>query len=70
MVVEIVSPGDESSEKLPYFAQREVDEVLIVDPSRRRVDWLVRRDVHYDAAQSSRLLDLGPAELEALIEWP
>jgi hypothetical protein len=70
MVIEIVSPGDESWEKLPYFAKRGVDEVLIVDPSRRRVDWLVRRDVHYDAAQSSGLLDLGAAELEALIEWP
>src|SRR5947209_3172810 len=32
LVVEIVSPDDESWEKLDFYAERDVDEVLIVDP--------------------------------------
>jgi Uma2 family endonuclease len=30
LVIEIVSPGDESWEKLPFYAARDIDEVLIV----------------------------------------
>jgi Uma2 family endonuclease len=39
-VIEIVSPGDESWKKLPFYAERRVVEVLIVDPSQRSVHWL------------------------------
>lgn len=70
MVIEIVSPGDESWEKLPYFAKRCVAEVLIVDPGKRRVDWLILREDHYEPAERSDLIDFGPAELEALFAWP
>jgi Uma2 family endonuclease len=40
LVVEIVSPGDETWEKLPFYAAHHVDEVLIVDPQERSVSWL------------------------------
>lgn len=32
LVVEVRSPGDETWQKLPFFAAHHVDEVLIVDP--------------------------------------
>ncbi len=35
LVVELRSPGDESSEKLPWYAARGVTETLIVDPATR-----------------------------------
>jgi Uma2 family endonuclease len=35
LVVEVRSPGDESLEKLPFYAERGVTEVLIVDQDRR-----------------------------------
>lgn len=35
VVVEIVSPGDESWQKLPFYAAHDVDEVLIADPRGR-----------------------------------
>ncbi len=35
LVVEVRSPGDESYEKLPFFAERGVTEVLIVHQDRR-----------------------------------
>jgi Uma2 family endonuclease len=37
LVVEIVSPGDESLEKLAHYAQAGVQEVLVVDPDARSV---------------------------------
>lgn len=40
LVIEIVPPGDDSWKKLPFFAAHGVEEVLIVDPAKRSVDWL------------------------------
>ncbi len=63
LVVEIVSPGDESWEKLPFYAAHHVDEVLIVDPTERSVDWLVLHDGEYRPIQRSTLIELGADEL-------
>lgn len=38
LVVELRSPGDESYEKLPWYAARGVVEMLIVDPATRRFE--------------------------------
>jgi hypothetical protein len=70
LVVEILSPDDETWQKLPFFADHHVDEVLIVDPAERMVAWLGLRDGEYERLDRSRLIDLGPAELAALINWP
>src|SRR2546430_7590020 len=40
LVVEIVLPEDKSWDKLAFYAEHNVDEVLIVDPHQRRVHWL------------------------------
>ncbi|MHB1861182.1 MAG: Uma2 family endonuclease, partial [Solirubrobacteraceae bacterium] len=40
LVVEIISPGDETMDKLPFYAAHDVDELLIVDPQTRSVQWL------------------------------
>ena len=70
LVVEIVSPGDESWEKLPFYARHLVDEVLIVDPPERSVQWLALLDGDYRQVERSRLLDLGAGELVERIDWP
>jgi len=70
LVVEIVSPGDESWEKLPFYAAHEVDEVLIVDPQKRRVDWLGLSDGEYRPIERSALIELGPGELAGRLDWP
>jgi len=70
IVVEIVSPGDESWEKLPFYARQRVDEVLIVDPQTRSVHWRALDDGEYVSVERSRLLDLGAADLTARIDWP
>lgn len=70
LVVEIVSPGDETWEKLPFYAAHRVDEVLIVDPQKRSVDWLALSGDEYGPAERSGLLELGPQDLAARIDWP
>lgn len=70
LVVEIVSPGDESWEKLPFYAAHKVDEVLIVDPEKRSADWLRLAGGEYRPIERSALIDLGAAELRERIDWP
>lgn len=42
LVVELVSPGDETYDKIDWYAARAVSEMLIVHPAERRVDLLRR----------------------------
>lgn len=70
LVVEIVSPNDETWDKLPFYAAHDVDELLIVDPQKRTVDWLALADGEYAPVARSAVIACGPAELEAALEWP
>jgi Uma2 family endonuclease len=70
LVVEIVSPGDESWQKLPFYAAHQVDEVLIVDPQERTVHWLALTEGEHRPIERSGLIDFGAAELAAKINWP
>jgi Uma2 family endonuclease len=70
LVVEIVSPHDESWEKLPFYADHDVDEVLIVDPQQRSVEWLGLIDGRYEPIARSGLIELGAGELADAIDWP
>jgi Uma2 family endonuclease len=70
LVVEIVSLGDETWDKLPFYAAHGVDEVLIVDPTKRSIDWLALDGGEYRPVERSELIDLGPRELAERIEWP
>jgi Uma2 family endonuclease len=69
LVVEIVSPGDESWETLPFYAARQVHEVVIVDPRQSKVDWLsLGEGGEYRPAERSGLIELGPAELKRQLD--
>ena len=70
LVVEILSPGDESWQKLPFYAAHDVDEVLIVDPAERTVAWLGLREGAYRPLRRSGLIELGPTELAEQLDWP
>ncbi len=70
LAVEILSPGDETWEKLPFYAAHHVDELLIVDPEKKSVEWLGLKDGKYAPIERSALIDLGAAELAQRIEWP
>lgn len=70
IVVEIVSPGDKSRDKFDFYAAHDVDEVLIVDPEKRTVDWLGLMDGRYKPIERSGLIELGTTELREQIDWP
>jgi Uma2 family endonuclease len=69
LVVEVVSPGDETWQKLDFYAAHSVDELLIADPAQRSVTLLALEDGRYAERESSGLLGVGSAELAAKIDW-
>ncbi|HWD69048.1 MAG TPA: Uma2 family endonuclease, partial [Solirubrobacteraceae bacterium] len=70
LAIEVVSPGDETWEKVPFYATHGVDELLILDPQIREVHWLGLLDGEYRPIARSTVVDLEPEQLQALIEWP
>ena len=70
LVLEIVSPGDETWEKLGFYAAHGVEELLIVDPQERTVSWMGLEAGEYKHLKRSRLIELGATELAAQIDWP
>lgn len=70
LVVEIVSPGDETWQKLPFYAAHGVDEVLIVDPEEHAIHWLGLVDGEYRPIERSGLIDLGPTGMAERVDWP
>ncbi len=70
LVLEIISPGDDTWRKLSFYAAHGVDELLIVDPQERAVHWLGLRGSDYEPIERSSLIDLGAAELAERIDWP
>jgi Uma2 family endonuclease len=70
LVIEIVSPKDKSRDKFDFYAAHAVDEVLILDPGKRTVDWLGLDGGEYKPIEDSALIELGAAELAKQIDWP
>jgi Uma2 family endonuclease len=58
LVVEILSPHDETYEKLDWYAEVGVGEVLVIDPGTRRVELFANRD--------GRMVPMDPADVQAL----
>jgi Uma2 family endonuclease len=69
LVVEIVSPNDETWLKLPFYAAHGVQEVLIVDPREHAVHWLALDGDEYRPVQRSGLIELGPEDLIGPLGW-
>jgi Uma2 family endonuclease len=70
VVVEIASPRDETWQKLDFYAAHSVDELLIADPAKRSVTWLVLHAGRYVEAEYSPLLGVTAAKLAEQIDWP
>jgi len=70
IAVEILSPEDQTWDKLPFYARHDVEELLIVDPAHRSVHWLALCGGEYQQTGSSEILGLGAAQLAERIDWP
>jgi len=50
LVIEVLSPRDESRKKLPFYAERGISEVWLVDPVTRAIEvYVLRGDVYFTA---------------------
>jgi Uma2 family endonuclease len=58
LVVEILSPNDETYTKLDWYAEVGVGEVLVIEPETRRVELFANRD--------GRMIPVEPAVVECL----
>lgn len=71
IVVEIVSPDDETYEKFAFYASHTVDEVIVVDPLARTLAiWRRQPGQGYRQVTASALLEVGAAGLAEAISWP
>lgn len=70
IVIEIVSPNDETWDKLGFYFAHDVAELLIVDWRGQSVQWLARGNDTMERVDRSVLLNLSGEWLRAAIDWP
>ena len=70
IVVEVVSPDDETYEKFSFYATRGVVDVVVADPDQRRIHLFALDSDGYIEVERSDLLGVSAAELAAAIDWP
>ncbi len=70
IVVEIVSPHDETWLKFDFYARHRVEEICIADPHQRKIRWFAPAGTTYEETGASSLLVVTSADLEAGIDWP
>ncbi len=59
IVVEVLSPHDETFEKFGFYARHRVDEIVVADPIEHRVRWFVLDGSGYVEVGASGLLGVS-----------
>jgi Uma2 family endonuclease len=70
VVVEVVSPDDETYEKFGFYAAQGVDELIVADPVGRTVSCWARDGLAYREVPGSALLAVTAQQLRDSIDWP
>ena len=70
IVVEVVSPDDETWEKFDFYARHHVEEICVADPMTRQIRWFLLAGDAYKETGASPLLGVTTASLVAGIDWP
>lgn len=69
-VLEVLSPDDETYAKLPHYAARGVQEVLVAHPTERWVACHVRRGERWEQDDEGSLFTMTMTDLTAQVDWP
>jgi Uma2 family endonuclease len=70
VVIEVVSPDDETYLKIDFYASREVEELIVADPQLRAVRiWQLIDGALVETGQSD-LLGANATELTRAVVWP
>jgi Uma2 family endonuclease len=70
VLVEVVSPDDETCDQFGFYAAHGVDELIVADPTARTVTCWALDGAAYRQTNGSALLAISVAELQAAIAWP
>ena len=70
MVVEVVSPGDETYAKFSFYHERGVEEMLVADLAERDLTLFRRGATQYEQTDSSAVLETPVTAIAAGITWP
>ena len=70
LVVEVLSPDDQTYAKFGFYAARGVDELWVVDPVEQTVLMWTLADGRYAEVETSPLLGLTAAGVVAALDWP
>jgi Uma2 family endonuclease len=70
IVVEILSPNDETWAKFDFYARHGVEEICVADPRGRAVRWFRLHEGTYAEVDASELLGIGVSELTDRVDWP
>ena len=69
VVVEVISPDDETWAKFDSYAHHDVDEICTADPVARQLRWFVRAGNSFPESPTSELLNVTVADLSGQIAW-
>lgn len=70
IVVEVVSPDDETFQKFGFYFDHGVEEIVVADPDARTVRWWTCGSDGFEPVERSPLLGVDAAAVEADIDWP
>ena len=70
VVVEVLSPDDETFRTFDFFSAHGVEEVLVASPAERWVRCWHRTAEAYEQQAASLVLGVTMAELDAEVDWP
>ena len=70
VVVEVMSPDDETWFKFDFYARHAVEEICIADPFARSIRWFVLGGDAYGETGASPLLGVTAKDLVSRIDWP
>lgn len=70
LVLEVLSPDDETFTKFDFYAAHGVDELMVADPDARTVRSWHLVDGGYVEQPRSALLDVEMSSLMAEVDWP
>lgn len=70
IVVEVISPDDETWAKFDFYARHGVDEICTADPVAGQMQWFTLAGTAYEETGQSGLLATAVADLATRVGWP
>jgi Uma2 family endonuclease len=69
IVVEVMSPGDDSMAKMAFSFDHGIEEILLVDLTDRSAVWFAHGERRFSTAIKSALLGIDAASVVSALGW-